>query len=77
MGLPHMKARLQIYIKKNTIYTLRTIAAQHQVSMGEAVDILIENYKSNLKSEKLAEQIADAVLKRLEKERNAKLTHKI
>jgi putative heme iron utilization protein len=64
-----MKTRLQIYIKKNTNYTLRTIATQHNVSIGEAVDILIENYKSNLNSDKLAEQIADVVLKRLEERR--------
>lgn len=64
-----MKTRLQIYIKKNTNYTLRTIATQHNVSIGEAVDILIENYKSNLNNDKLAEHIADVVCERM-KEKN-------
>lgn len=64
-----MKTRLQIYIKKNTNYTLRTIATQHNVSIGEAVDILIEKYKSSLNNDKLAEQIADVVCRRMEERR--------
>ena len=64
-----MKNRIHVYVKKDTVYTLRTVATQHKVSLGEAVDILIENYKSNLNNDKLAEHIADVVCKRMEERR--------
>lgn len=64
-----MKNRIHVYVKKDTVYTLRTVATQHNVSLGEAVDILIENYKNDSSSDKLAEHIADIVCKRMEEKR--------
>ena len=64
-----MKNRIHVYVKKDTVYTLRTVATQHNVSLGEAVDILIENYKSGLNNDKLAEHIADVVCERMKEMR--------
>ena len=67
-----MKNRIHVYVKKDTVYTLRTVATQHNVSLGEAVDILIENYKNDNNCEKMAEQIAEIVMKRMEEKKEVK-----
>ena len=64
-----MKSRLHVYVEGDTKFHLRAVATQHKVSLGEAVDILIENYKNDSSSDKLAEHIADIVCKRMEEKR--------